>query len=135
MSIPIIRKALEQRLAALTPSIATAFENARLKPITDVPYQRINLLPNAPDTAIQGAKTYLEKGLFQIMLCYPLGTGPDAAEAQSQLVRSHFKRSTSMTESGVTVLVTDTPRVAPALIDGDRYCIPVTVPWQAQIVT
>ncbi|MDU9711627.1 phage tail terminator-like protein, partial [Helicobacter pylori] len=78
---------------------------------------------------------YFEVGLFQITLCYPINTGPAAAEAQAQLTRAHFKRGVSMVHSGITVVVMDTPRVAPALIDGDRFCIPLTVPFQAQIST
>ena len=93
----------------------------------------MNLLPNTPDNSIQGSSTYFETGLFQVTLRYPIGTGPAAAEIQAQLTRNHFKRGTTMINSGVTVIVTDTPRVSPAMIDGDRFCIPVTVPFQAQI--
>ena len=135
MSLPIIRKALEKKLAALTPAIATSFENAGYTPVTGTPYQRVNLLPNTPDNSIQGSASYFERGIFQVMLCYPIGTGPAAAETQAQLTRAHFKRGTSMVESGVTVVVMDTPRVSPAMIDEDRYCIPLSVPWQAQIST
>ncbi len=135
MSIPIIRKALEKKLAALIPAIATAFENAPFTPTAGTPYQRVNLLPNTPDNGTMGSAMYIEVGLFQVTLCYPMGVGPAAAETQAQAVRNHFKRSTSMTESSVTVLVTNTPRVSPAMIDGDRYCIPITVPWQAQVNT
>ena len=133
MSLPIIRKALELKLAALVPSLATAFENAAFTPVAGTPYQRVNLLPNTPDNSIQGSATYFERGLFQVTLCYPIGTGPSAAETQAQLTRAHFKRGTSMVNSGVTVIVTDTPRVSPAMIDGDRFCISISVPWQAQI--
>lgn len=135
MSITLIRKALEKRLAALAPALATAFENSAYIPTPGTPYQRVNLLPNVPDNSIAGTAVYIERGLLQITLCYAIGTGPGAAEAQAQLIRAHFKRGTSMTESGVTVIVTDSPRVSPSLIDGDRYCIPVSVPWQAQIAT
>lgn len=135
MSLSIVRKALEVRLAALAPAISTAFENSAFTPVAGTPFQRVNLLPNTPDNSIQGASTYIETGLFQVTLCYPIGTGPAAAETQAQLTRAHFKRGNSMLNSGVTVIVTDTPRVSPALIDGDRYCVPVSVPWQAQIST
>ena len=135
MSLILIRKALEKKLATLTPTIATAYENAPYTPVTGTPYQRINLMPNTPDNSTMGTAIYFERGLFQVMLCYPAGTGPNAAETRAQLIRAHFKRATSMTESSVTVLVTDTPRVSTAMIDGDRYCIPITVHWQAQIST
>jgi len=135
MSIPIVRKALELRLEALAPAIATAFENAAFTPVSGTPFQRVNLLPNTPDNSIQGSSAYFEVGLFQVTLCYPIGTGPTAAETQAQLIRSHFKRGSSMLNSGVTVVVTDTPKVSSGMIEGDRFCIPVSIPWQAQIST
>lgn len=135
MSLAIIRRALEKRLATLSPALETAFENAPYTPTPGTPFQRVNLLPNTPDNSIQGATTYFERGLFQITLCYAIGTGPAATEAQAQLTRAHFKRGTTMVESGVTVIITDTPRVSPALIDGDRYTIPISIAWQAQIST
>jgi hypothetical protein len=135
MPIPTIRKALEIRLAAVAPAIQTAFENAAFTPVAGTPFQRVNLLPNTPDNSIQGVTTYFERGLFQVKLCYPIGTGPTAAETQAQLIRAHFKRGTSLLNSGVTVIITDTPRVSTGMIEGDRFCIPVSVPWQAQINT
>lgn len=135
MSTAIVRKAMEKRLALITPALATAYENVTFAPVAGTPYQRINLLPNTPDNRVMGSAVYFERGIFQITLCYPQGTGPGAAEARAQVVRAHFKRGTSMTESGVIVLITDTPRVSPAFMDGDRYCIPISVPFQAQIST
>ena len=43
MSLSIIRKALEQRLAALAPAIATAYENAPFVPAVGTPYQRVSM--------------------------------------------------------------------------------------------
>lgn len=135
MSLPTIRKALEQRLAALSPAISISYENKAFTPITGTPFQRVNLMPNTPDNTTQGGASYIERGIFQILLCYPINTGPAAAETQAQLTRAHFKRGTSMVEAGITVVVTDTPRVAPAMIDDNRYCLPLSVSWQANIST
>lgn len=135
MSLILIRKALEKKLATLTPALVTAYENAPYTPVTGTPYQRINLLPNTPDNSTMGTVLYFERGLFQITVCYPAGTGPNAAETQAQAIRALFKRGASMSESAITVIVTNTPRVSPAMIDGDRYCIPITVQWQSQIST
>lgn len=135
MSIPTIRKTIEQKLAALSPAVSTAYENKPFTPVTGTPFQRVNLMPNTPDNTTQGGASYIERGIFQIMLCYPINTGPAAAEAQAQLTRAHFKRGTSMVEAGIAVVVTDTPRVASGMIDDNRFCIPISVPWQAQIST
>lgn len=135
MSLVLIRRALEKKLALLSPTLATAYENAPYTPIASTAYQRVNMLPATPDNSTMGSSTYFEHGLFQVTLCYPIGVGPATSETQAQLLRAHFKRGTSLVESGITVIVTDTPRVAPALLDGDRYTIPISVPWQAQIST
>lgn len=135
MSILIVRRALEKRLATMSPAIATAYENAGYTPVAGTPYQRAELLPNTPDNAVMGASVYWERGLFQVTLAYPTGTGSIAAATRAELIRTHFKRGTTLTESGVSVNVTHTPKIHPALIDGDRYCIPISIMYQAQIST
>lgn len=135
MSMVIIRRALEKKLAALSSNIAIAYENVAYTPITGTPYQRAELLPNSPDNSIQGSSVYIERGIFQITAMYPTGAGTAAAGTHAQNVRSHYKRGTSMTESGITVLITNTPKISPAIIDGDRYCIPISIPFQAQVST
>lgn len=135
MSQLSIRRALEQRLDAMSPAMATAWENAPFTPTVGTPYQRANLLPATPDNQIQGAAAYLARGIFQVTLCYPTGVGSADAETRAEAVRAQFKRGTTMTEAGINVIVMATPRTAPALIDGDRYLIPISVTYQAQIAT
>lgn len=133
MTVAIIRKALETQLVAIAPTIATAFENVGFTPSDGVPYQRANLLPNSPEDSTLGSRTYFERGLFQVMLCYPEGIGPGEAEARAQLVKNAFKRGTSLVQAGVTVIITAAPQQAQGLNQDDRYCIPVTMRYQAQI--
>lgn len=135
MSVGLIRKALEKRLSTVTPAMSTAFENISFTPVTGVPWQRINLLPNTPQDGQIGSGLYFERGIFQVMLCYPMGLGPSAAESRAQLVKDTFKRGTSMIEGGVTVIVMNAPSVAGAMIEGDSYCIPVSIRYQAQVQT
>lgn len=135
MSLSLIRQAFEKRLALLSPALSTAHENVQFTPLPGTPYQRVNLLPAAPDNSIQGGASYFERGLFQITLCYPQGVGAGAAEAQSQLLRTHFKRGSALLESGLTITVIETPKVAPARLEGDRYEIPISVAFQALTAT
>lgn len=134
MSQVLIRRALEKRLSAMSPALETAYENAAFTPVVGAPYQKVNLLPATPDNSIQGSTTYFERGIFQVMLLYPINTGANAAESHAELVKAQFKRGTSMTESGVTVNVITSPRLAPALVDGDRYCLPISITYQAQVI-
>lgn len=133
MSHPTIRKALEKHLAAMSPALSTACENVSFAPVTGVPYQRVNLLPNEPDNSAQGPGMYFDRGILQVTLCYPQGSGPAAAEARAQLVRDWFQRGTTLVEGDVSVIVTTTPRISRGEPDGDRFCIPVSVSYQAQI--
>lgn len=135
MSIQLVRRALEKRLAAMLPALATAYQNVAFQPQPGIPYQRSYLMPSDPDNSVAGSRMYFERGIFQVSLMYPAGTGPAAAEARAQAVRDQFKRGTSMTESGITVLVTDTPSIAQGIPDGDRFVVPVSIRFQAQVAT
>ena len=134
MTVALIRKALETRLAAITPAMPTAFENVAFTPTAGVTYQRSNLLPNTPDDAQIGSKVYFERGVYQVTICAPAGSGPATAEARAQLVKDAFKRGTSLVEGAITVIIMNAPSVSSAMIDGDRYCIPISMRYQCQVV-
>lgn len=129
-----VRAALETALNGMSPSLATAWENANYSPVTGTPYQRVFLLAAEPDNPEMGRLT-IEQGILQVSLAYPLGTGSAAAEARAELIRSTFYRGASFTASGVTTIVEKTPEIAPALIEPDRYVRPVKIRWRAQTAT
>ena len=136
MSLDKVRAALETALEAQDSSFATAWENtAFTKPANDVPYQKVNLLPAMPDNSTQGNKHYQEVGLMQVTLCYPQNAGPGDAQTRAVALRNYFKRGSTFTSGGVKTIVTRTPAIGPALIDDDRYCIPVSISYQADIFT
>ena len=126
MSTVAIRAAFEKRLA-LMPALATAYENVDFVPVTNTPYQRVNLLPAMPDNQVMGEGFYQELGLFQVTLCYPQNKVANAAQARAELVKTHFKRNTTMLEGSLRVQVTKTPTVSPAFSDGDRYIVPISI--------
>jgi hypothetical protein len=133
MSQLLIRQAFEQRLAALSPNISTAYENAAFTPDNGTAYQQLNLLPGQPDNSTLGSGHYIEVGLFQITLCYPNNSGPKDAYTQAELIKAWFKRGTSMVDGGVTVNVIRTPAIAPPMQDTDRYKLPISIYYQADI--
>jgi hypothetical protein len=133
MSQVTIRKLLENKLKALASSFPTAYENADYKPITGTAYQSCFLLPSTPDNSTLGQSHFIELGLFQINVNYPQGTGANAAQAKAEAIKSHFKRGTTLTESDIILVVTDTPRIAPAFVADGWYTVPVTVNYQADI--
>ena len=133
MSDQKVRKAFEKRLATMTPALDTAYENANYTPVTGTAYQSAFLLPAQPENDTLGNGYYREVGIFQIGIFYPLNTGPAAAEARAELIRSHFRRGTSMTEDGQTVLVVRTPQRTPGQSINDRYFIAVSIPYRSEV--
>jgi hypothetical protein len=91
------------------------------------------LLPGQPDNSEMGAKNYFEVGVFQITLCYLLEVGAGAIQARAELTKTHFKRGTTMVKDGITVNVMRTPTVSGGYREGDRYCIPISIYYQAHI--
>lgn len=132
MSMVSIRAALEQRLNAMAPALATAWENTPYTPVAGTPYQRVFMLPLEPVNPEMGTGKQ-ESGLFQITLCYPLSAGPAAAAARAELIRTQFPRKLSLTSGGVTVVISNTPEIGPAQFEQDRYTVPVRIKWYANL--
>ena len=121
MSAVKIRAALQTALNAMTPSLATAWENvAFAPPVATTPYQKAFVLFAEPDNSEYGA-TYREQGIFQVSLMYPLQAGAGAAAARAELLRATFRRGASFSNGGETVIVTRTPEISNGLVDGDRW--------------
>lgn len=133
MSIALVRQALEVALAAMSPALATQWENVPYSPVSGTPYQRVFLLPADPDNPEMGRFT-TERGILQISLAYPLDTGPAAASARAELIRDTFYRGRSFTASGITTTIEKTPEVAPGRIEENRYVIPVKIRFFANYV-
>jgi hypothetical protein len=132
VSVQAIRAALEQRLNAMSPALAAAWENATFTPQTDVPYQKVNLLRATPDNPMYGP-AHVASGFLQITLMYPQSAGPAPAEARAELVRTTFPRGSSMTSGGITVTVQKTPEIGPGMPDGDRWALPVRIRYFANV--
>lgn len=131
MSITAIRAALEAKLTAITPVLATAYENVAFTPVTGTAYQACYTLRAAPDNASMGDSFYRERGIFQVNLMYPQNAGPGAAETRAGLIRAAFKRGTTLTSGATIVHVTDTPEIGTGRAEGDRFMIPVRIRWIA----
>ncbi|XAI96965.1 DUF4128 family protein [Synechococcus phage Ssp-JY42] len=132
MSLISIRAALETALDTVNPALATQYENAPFTPTPGTAYQAVNLLTAQPRND-EVSRSHVEQGLFQITLRYPQNTGPAAAAARANLIRATFYRGASFTSGSVTVTVNRTPEILPAFTEGDRYVVPVRVPFEAPI--
>lgn len=133
MSHVAVRAALEGALNGITPAISTAWENAPFTPVSGTAYQKVNLLLADPDNLGFGSGPYREQGYLQVSLMYPLATGPAAAGARAELIRSTFYRGLSLINNGITVLIEKTPTIGSGTVDGDRWMIPVKIRFFANI--
>ncbi len=134
MSIVLVRSALEVALAAMSPALSTAWENADFDPVIGTPYQRVHLLPAPPVNPEMGGHLHTEQGIFKIVLSYPLEAGPAPASSRAELIRATFYRGRSFTASGVTVFVQNTPEISSGRAEADRWEVPVNIRFFAHIV-
>lgn len=128
-----IRRALEAQLDAMTPALATAWENTAYTPTIGTPYQRVALLRASPDNSMKGPNSRFELGVFQVSLFYPTGAGPALADARAEAVREQFKRTTTLVSGSVRTIITHTPSIAPALADAGWYVVPISIRYQTEI--
>ena len=132
MSLAAIRIALETALDAMSPSIQTAWENMPYQPVVGTPYQAVYMLTATPDNREIGAG-YTEQGILQVNLFYPLDAGPAAALARAELIRATFPYAATFTATSGSVLITQTPEIAPARIEDDRYLVPVKIRFESYV--
>lgn len=130
MTLTAIRAALETALSALTPALASAWENTVFTPVSGTAYQRVTLVMATPDDGEIGGP-HIEMGFLQVDLCYPQGRGAAEAAARADLIKSSFRKGTSLTASGVTVLIAATPNVLAPALEGERFVLPVRIPFRA----
>lgn len=132
MSQASIRKAFEKRLKSMG-TFPTQYENIDFKPVTGTAYQKAFLLPSKPDNPTIGDGYYREMGVFQVTLCYPPNKSSIPAQTRAELIRAEFVRGLGITENTTTVTVTQTPQISPSFMIDDRYCIAVSIYYQASI--
>jgi len=133
-SLKSIKAALEARLVAIASPLSTQWENVVYTPPTDgSPYQHVDLMPAPPDNPTLGDGFYRELGLMQITLSYPIGGGSGAIYAKAEAIRDWFPRGLTLTSGGITVHIQRTPAIGPKLPSTDRFVLPVSVRWYADV--
>lgn len=137
MSLPVIRKLLESRLALLLPSLPTAFDNVAFTVQQAVPHQEVNLIPAGvedPSFGIPGGvQLKREVGLMQVTLCYPEQEGSGAAEARAEAVRAHFPRGLVLQEGSVRLVLVRSPSVHQGRPSRGFFRVPVSIYYSADV--
>lgn len=135
MTQPRIRTALESRLntwaAAQSPAVPVAWQNAAYTPTTGSRYVRAALLPAETQNPIYGALHRRLVGLLQVDVVAPTGTGMAASEALAESLCTQFRRGTTLTQDGLTVVMDYSPSIGPALIDEGWVALPVSIRYRA----
>jgi hypothetical protein len=135
MSTVSIRAALESALNAMTPALATAFENVNFKaPAESVPYQMAHVIFARPDN-LEIGRSYQELGYLQVKLMYPIRTGSLAAMTRAELLRTTFYRGSTVTSGGVVVNIIETPEITPSGVEDNRYSVIVKIRFRSFIPT
>lgn len=134
MSQVAIRRAIEQRLYTMdVPAFPTAWENASFKPTPDTAYQRAEMVPGISENVSNMAAFTRELGFYQVTLMFPLQAGPNPAESRFEAIKARFPKGLQITQDGVTVTISGTPYRQQGSKDGDRWSVPVRIPYYANI--
>lgn len=132
MSQLTIRAALETALDGMSPALSTEWENVSFTPpASSTPYQRAHILFATPDNAVIGNE-WMERGIFQVTLRYPIQTGDAAARGRVALLRTEFYRGRTLTSGSTRVIIERTPDAGGGTADGDRWVVPVRIRWFSQ---
>lgn len=132
MAIIQVKRAAERKLAALTPTVPTAWEGVSFTP-TDTLYQRVQFTVQTPDDPVLGTGFYRERMTMQVFIVGAANKGTSEVITRAELVRNHFKKGTVFTEDNVHIHVLRTPQVAGTSIASDRIICPVLIELVAEV--
>lgn len=134
MTQELIRQAFETRLQtwATAQGLDVAWENVEYLPTTDQAYIRPTLLPGKTNSLFLDLSGRDYKGIFQVDLCMPIGTGPGTAEVLVTSLSTTF--SGTFTQSSIRVTLMSPMHAAPASPEADHYVIPVSAGYRVVTV-
>lgn len=132
MSIIEAQTAVRRRLAALTPSLPTAFEGIPFTAPTGM-YQRLQFVINPPTDPTFGTYYYRENIQVQIFVADKLDVGTAGAIQRAQVLRDWFYKGLTLEENGVRMHILRTPQISGATVAGDRIIVPVLIPLTVEI--
>jgi hypothetical protein len=125
------RLAFEEAINAISPTIATAYENVSFTPTINVPYQELYDIPASNDHLFVNSSEFESLGIFQITLRYPSGKGSKDAFNRAELYVSSFPVGRKLTKNGDTITVIQTPQINVLGVDGDRYSVAVSINYKS----
>lgn len=131
MNQPDIRTRLDRRLLLLVPQIPIAFEETQFDPKQEAPngapFLETMLIPAPPFSPTVDERATITRGIYQIMLDYPPGNGPRAAEAKAAAIQAHFPPLLAL---GDGLRTRGTPAISPIISDPARIRLAVSVRYE-----
>lgn len=133
MSDQVIRSLLETRLDTLSPSIPTVKENTAYTPVKGTVYQRVFILKAQTENPTLGDGFKRERGILQVNLYYPEFVGSGTSTARAELIKTLFKRGTTMNSGTLRVMIDRSPYTSQGLNNDGFFVLPVSIPFFADV--
>ena len=125
------RLAFEEAINAISPTIATAYENVSFTPSSGVAYQELYDIPALNNHLFIDNSEFEGLGIFQITLKYPSGTGMKTVSNRAELYVSSFPVGRKLTKNGDIITVLQTPKINNLGVDGDRVIVAVSINYKS----
>jgi len=135
MSQKAIRAAFEARLAgwadARVPALPVAWQNTEFTP-TGAPYLRAFVLPAATTSRDAAGEHRQYRGLFQVNVVAPLGSGSTLAEQVAAEIDTLFPVNLRMPSQGLLVRVRTPAAVGQATTGTTDHTVPISLSYDVQ---
>lgn len=128
-----IKRACEKHLAALVPSVVTAYEGVNFDAPSNTMYQRCQFTISPPDDPVFGTGYHRERVQFQVFVVDPLGKGTTNALQRAELIRLHFAKGTTLVEGTTPLHVLTTPQIAGNSVSQGKVIVPVLIDLIAEV--
>ena len=124
-----IVEALYEGAKASTGGMEQAWENMGFEPTEGVPYARMSLPVNIVDPGMGVDGLNMHRGIFEISLFYPLGTGAIPMMQKADVVSGLMGRGSELTHGSASVRVESISR-GPILYDKAWAQLPLNIKWR-----
>lgn len=126
-----IKQLFETKISSITPTIETAYEGVVFTSTNGTPYQELYIIPAINEAPYINETLHYEKGIFQITLKYPTGTGTGATLDRVSLYMDNFFSGMSLTKDDVKVSVINAPKIVNLGANGDRLVYVISINYKA----
>lgn len=136
MTTQRITQLFETKLAVVASALnlKIAMENIVFEPDKNI-YLRSHILPARTDVIDLAGTMKVYKGVFQVDIVAPAGTGKTKAGNIADSIIEAFPNNLELSEREFTVWIDGEPNRMRALSDSMRYLIPVSIDYRANTTT